>query len=253
MNLKEKMKKKKGIIGTFLELGSTSMVECLALSGFDYMIIDTEHGPFETESVAEYICAGKMRNMLSLVRVKELSRAAVLKNLDAGANGVIIPNIQSVEEVEKAVEYGKYFPLGKRGVAFSRGCGYGMEEELTMRQYFDKCNQDTMIIPQCETVGCLENIETIVQMDGVDGIFIGPYDLSTAMGKPGQFDDGEIISAIKRIKNACDQSGKMCIIYVDSTMMAKKRMEAGFEAITLSMDAILIIQQMKKLIEEIKS
>lgn len=249
--LKEKINNGGKAIGTFLELGSTAMVECLALSGFDYIIIDTEHGPFETESVMEYICAGKGRGMTPLVRTKDASRPAILKNLDAGAMGLVIPNIHSVEDVRQVIRYGKYYPLGERGVAFGRGCGYGMEKEQPIEAYFEECNRETMIIPQCETVGCLEQIEEITALPGVDGIFVGPYDLSTAMGKPGQFSDGEIIAAADRVLNACKAAGKPCFIYADSTSVSREYFEKGFESVTLSMDTILLIRSMKHIIQEI--
>ena len=88
------------------------------------------------------------------------------------------------------MEYGKYFPVGQRGVAFARGAGYGYLEHAKgdINDYFATCNRETLLIPQCETKGCLENIEEIAKVDGIDGIFVGPYDLSVAMGIPTQFD-----------------------------------------------------------------
>lgn len=249
--LKEKINNNETVIGTFLEIGSTGMVECLALGGFDYIIIDTEHGPFETESVMEFIGTAKRRGMTPLVRTKDASRPAVLKNLDVGAMGLIIPNIHSVEEVLQVVRYGKYYPAGERGVAFGRGCGYGMEKEQPLDLFFDECNQETMLIPQCETTGCLENIETIAALPGVDGIFVGPYDLSTSMGKPGQFDDPQVAAAIERVLKACKAAEKPCFIYADTTAKSRAYFDRGFEAVTLSMDAILVIRAMKALIEEI--
>ncbi|MCC8025611.1 MAG: hypothetical protein LIP16_09975 [Clostridium sp.] len=249
--LRDKISSGKKAVGTFLEIGSTSMVECLALGGFDYIIIDTEHGPFETESVMEFVCASRRRNMTPLVRTRDASRPGILKNLDAGAMGLIIPDIHSVEEVKQVVEYGKYYPLGKRGVAFGRGCGYGMEKEQPMESYFEECNRETMIIPQCETAGCLENIETIASLPGVDGIFVGPYDLSTSLGKPGQFSDPVISEAIDRILRACKAAVKPCFIYADNAAGSRAYFQQGFDGVTLSMDALLVIRSMKKMIQEI--
>lgn len=250
--LKKKMAEGEQVLGTFLELGSTSIVECLALGGYDYIIIDTEHGPFETESVMEFVCAAKRRNMTPLVRTKDASRPAILKSLDAGAMGLIIPNIHNVEEVKQVVKYGKYFPVGERGVAFGRGCGYGMEKQQIMDEYFEEANRETMLIPQCETAGCLEHIEEVVAIDGVDGIFVGPYDLSTAMGKPGRFTDPEILAAIERVLKACKVVNKPCFIYADSAEKSRKYFAQGFEAVTLSMDSILFIEAMKNLIAQAK-
>ena len=109
-----------------------------------------------------------------------------------------------------------------------------------------------MLIPQCETVGCLEHIEEVVAIDGVDGIFVGPYDLSTAMGKPGRFTDPEILAAIERVLKACKVVNKPCFIYADSAEKSRKYFAQGFEAVTLSMDSILFIEAMKNLIAQAK-
>jgi 4-hydroxy-2-oxoheptanedioate aldolase len=119
--MKEKMAKGEKTLGLMFESGSTTMTECIALAGLDYIIIDTEHGPFEAETVMELVCTAARRNMTPLVRVKEISRPAILKMLDVGAMGLIIPCVNTVEEIKKIVSYGKYFPQGNRGVAFARG------------------------------------------------------------------------------------------------------------------------------------
>ncbi len=108
-----------------------------------------------------------------------------------------------------------------------------------------------MIIPQCETAGCLENIETIASLPGVDGIFVGPYDLSTSLGKPGQFSDPVISEAIDRILRACKAAVKPCFIYADNAAGSRAYFQQGFDGVTLSMDALLVIRSMKKMIQEI--
>ncbi|WP_101912916.1 HpcH/HpaI aldolase family protein [Megasphaera vaginalis (ex Bordigoni et al. 2020)] len=250
--LKEKLQNREKAIGTFFESGSTITAECLALGGLDYIIIDTEHGPFETESAMEFICACQRRKMTPLVRVKDKYRSSILKMLDVGAMGIVIPGIESVAEVNDIVRYGKYYPVGERGVAYARGCGYGFADSLSITDYFAEANRETLLLPQCETAGCLDRIEEIAAIEGIDGIFIGPYDLSTALGKPGQFTAPEVISAIDRILKACQQAGKFSMIYADDTAAAKRRFQQGFDSVAVNMDTILFIRMIQNLVRDLR-
>ena len=119
--VKEKMLAGKKTLGTFFETGSTTVAECLGLGGLDYLIIDNEHGPYNPQSTLEFVRAAKLYGMTPFARVSEISREAVLRQLDVGVMGLVIPDVRRVDEVERIVEYGKYLPLGKRGVAPTAG------------------------------------------------------------------------------------------------------------------------------------
>ena len=187
--LKEKLAGGGKALGSFFEIGGETAVEGLGYTGLDYIIIDTEHGPFDVESSINLIRAAELKGLTSFVRVKDISRPAILKNLDIGAMGLVVPCVETVDEAKKLVEWAKYYPLGKRGFFYARKAGYGYEEfSKNIQGYFDTCNRETLLLPQCETKGCLDNIEEIAALDGVDGIFIGPYDLSVGLGIPAQFD-----------------------------------------------------------------
>ncbi len=251
---REKMLNKEKTIGSFFSLGSANAIEALGYSGLDYVIIDTEHGPFVEESVCELIRAAKLSKLSPIVRIKEITRSAVLRMLDIGAEGLIVPNVKTIDEVKNLVEWGKYFPLGKRGFYFGRAAGYGYENfSSPLDTYFDKCNSETMIIPQCETVECLENIEEIVGIEGVDAIFVGPYDLSISMGIPGQFDTDEFKAALDKVLRACRAADKPIIIYASDLNRAIKNFEMGFDSITLSSDIKVLVEGYIKLINELKS
>lgn len=251
--LKEKILKGKKVIGTFFELGSNTAVECLGISGLDFLIIDTEHGPFETESSMDLIRAAELRNITPFVRIKEISRSSVLRNLDIGAKGLIVPCVETIEQVENLVEWAKYHPIGRRGFFMARSAGYGYDDfAQNVDEYFKTCNNETLLIPQCETKGCLENIESIVNIEGVDGIFIGPYDLSIGMGKPAQFGDPEFIEAIARVLKACKDAGKFSFIYTGSKAAAKQYFSDGFDGVAISMDVSILINAYKSLIKEVK-
>ncbi len=252
--LKEKMRKGMSVVGTFFETGSSTAVECLGLSGLDFLIIDTEHGPFDVESAMEFIRAAELRGIEPLVRIKDHSRASVLKMLDVGAKGLIIPNVETVEQVKKLVEYGKYYPMGRRGYAAARCGGFGFDEHAagTISEYFSISNNETMIIPQCETKGCLDNIEEIASTEGIDGLFVGPYDLSIALDIPAELSNPKFLAAIDRILKACKDAGKFAFIYSGSVDAARKYIKDGFDGVAFGMDTSVIINAYRSYIEQIK-
>lgn len=120
------------------------------------------------------------------------------------------------------VEYGKYYPLGERGVAGERANCFTYDMGGSLNDWFRIANEETLLIPQCETVGCLKDIDNIVRVDGIAGMFVGPYDLSTAMGIPGQFDNPDFLKAIQKVVDACHAAGKFCITYCDSAQKARQ-------------------------------
>lgn len=252
--MKRKMEKGKPVIGTFFGLNSVLAVECLGLAGLDFLVIDSEHGPADVESAINFIIAAELRGITPIVRVKNHSRDSILKMLDIGAKGILIPCIENFDDVKDVVKYGKYYPIGQRGVAMSRSGGFGFETFSSegIEKYFQVSNNETMLIPQCETKGFLENIEKICSLDGIDGIFIGPYDLSVALNKPAKFNDAEFLSAIKRIFKAAKEAGKFVLMHCNNTKEAKQYLQDGFDGITLNQDVVLFTNAFKKAIEEIR-
>lgn len=170
-------------LGTFSELASAIAVECIGLSGMDYAIIDSEHGACTPESALDYIRTAKLYGLSPFVRVEGISRPAILKMLDAGAEALIIPCVNSLGDAKHIVEYGKYSPIGNRGVSASAGTAFWADGRLDhgIANYFTDSNQNVLLLPQCETLPCLESIEEIAALPGIDGIYVGPFDLTTAM------------------------------------------------------------------------
>lgn len=251
--LRKKLQNNEKVLGTFFEIGGKTAVECLGIAGLDFLIIDTEHGPFDVESTSDFIMAAELRGITPFVRVKDTTRPSILKMLDIGAMGLIVPCVQTVEEVHRLVEYAKYYPLGKRGVAMTRSAAFGFAPStVDTRLHFEKYNRETMLIPQCETMGALENIEKIAAIDGVDGIFVGPYDLSVALGKPAQLDDPDVVEAIATVLKACRAAGKFSFIYSGSKGGTKRFFSDGFDGVAYNMDAAVYIQAYKEIIKELK-
>ncbi|MCI6360185.1 MAG: aldolase/citrate lyase family protein [Clostridiales bacterium] len=245
--VREKLLAGEPTLGTFFETGSATVAECLGLAGLDYIIIDTEHGPFNPQSALEFVRAAKLYGLTPFARVQEISRAAILKLLDVGVMGLVIPDVRTVAEVEKIVEYGKYLPLGKRGVANTAGSGFWFEDyaQHGLEHYFEVSNRETMLLPQCETVECLEHLEEIVGVPGIDGIYVGPFDLSTALGKPAQFDDPEIKDVIAHIQGVCRAAGKFSFIYAADEATARADFALGYDSVTMGMDATVLTNAFK--------
>ena len=226
-----------------------SVIECLGQTGLDFVIIDNEHGPFETESTMNYVRACDNVGLTPLVRVREVSRPAILKPLDIGAKGLIVPCIETVEQAKKIVEYGKFSPIGKRGFC---PWGYSHPQGQPIDVGMKHENEETLLILQCETVGCLENIETIVSMDGVDGIFIGPFDLSISMGIPGEFDNPEFLKAIDKILSTCKKYNKISSVFTGRFDDIDKYYKQGFDIVTYSLDANILVDGFKNIVSTVK-
>ncbi len=252
--LKEQLTNGGKPIGTFFELGSASVAEALGRTGLDFVILDNEHGPFEAESTRDFARAAENSGLTALSRVREISRPAVLKLLDVGVQGLIVPDVHTTEQVKELIEYAKYAPIGKRGFCPSRKDGWGFDEmaQQSVADQMAYWNSETLLIPQCETVGALEAIEEIAALDGVDGIFIGPFDLSISMGIPGQFDHPDFQAALSRVQKACKDAGKFCMIFTGNAAAVAKHFKAGFDAVAYGLDAAVLIKAYRAALEEIK-
>ena len=251
--IKQMADKGQKALGTFFELGGTAAAECLGIAGLDFLVVDTEHGPYDVESALAAILAADRRGITPFVRIKDTSRPSVLKMLDIGAKGLVVPCVQTKEEVERLVEYAKFYPLGRRGFAFTLSGAFGYADFARDTQtYFDTSNSQTLLIPQCETRGCLDHIEEIASLEGVDGIFIGPYDLSVALGKPAQMDNPELVDAIGHILKVCKANGKISMIFAGGAGAAKTLFDQGFDCVACGVDAIFLIEAYKSLIAQLK-
>ncbi len=251
----EKIQNHQQPIGTFLELGSAFATEALGKSGLDFVIIDNEHGPFEAESSAALVRAAEVSGICPLARVRETSRPAVLKLLDIGVKGLIVPDVHSASQVKELVHFAKYAPIGSRGFCPSRKDFWGFDfpaaEPIPTQMAYH--NRETLLIPQCETVGCLNEIETIAAMEGVDGIFVGPFDLSISMGIAGEFDHPDFQNALERVQKACKEAGKFCICFAPSQEAAIQGFQRGFDAMAYSFDAAMLAQAYQNAIAQIRA
>ena len=239
-------------LGTFVAMGSPLAVESLRYTGLDYVIVDTEHTPAAIESAALQIQAAQGAGLTALARANEISRTAVLRLLDVGAQGIVVPCVETVDEVRDLVGWAKFAPLGNRGFCPTRDGGWGYAPEAaSIPAYMDRCNRETLLLPQCETAGCLAHIEEICAMDGVDGIFVGPFDLSIALGHPGEFDAPEVHDAILRVQAACRKHGKLSMIFTGDAAASRRRFDEGYDSATMGMDTLFYVGMYKQMAEDV--
>ena len=251
-SLKEKLTAGKKPVGMFVGSGSATVVECLGRTGLDFVILDNEHSPIEAETTMELVRAAEVSGLCPLARVREISRPAVLKLLDVGVQGLIVPNVQSLEDVKQVIRYAKYAPVGERGFCPTRKDGWGFDTTENVPELMARINGETLVIPQCETVGALNAIEDIAALNGVDGIFVGPFDLSISMGLPGQFEHPDFTAAIDRIVKACHDAGKFCLFFGGTPEAVIGGFHRGFDGMAYSIDTVALIKGVKADVDEIR-
>ncbi len=252
--LKQIIEDKGNAVGTFLGVTNVPILEGLAFTGLDFVVIDTEHGPYDTETMSDLIRTAEQGGMAPLVRVADVTHKEIQRAVDNGAQGIIVPCLREVDDFKEAVRLTKFAPLGNRGFIKARGSGFGKAPWAsgTLTEYMEKSNERVLLLPQCETVEALEHIEEIVAIDGLDGIFIGPFDLSICMGIPAQFDHPDFRAAIDRILLACKKAGKICLVFSSDPDEARTFLDMGFDAVANSIDSIVFIEAYRNIVHRIR-
>ncbi|MBQ6260563.1 MAG: hypothetical protein IJK59_04875 [Firmicutes bacterium] len=254
--LRNMFEKKEGAVGTFFSGGNMSFMECLGFSGLDFVIIDCEHGPFDTETMMDLIRAAELRGLVPMVRIANVDHKEIQRAADCGAQGIIVPCLRDVPDFRRLVDLAKFTPLGNRGFIKGRGAGFGCADwadTKSLEEYFENSNDRLIVMPQCETREALENIEEIAAIPGIDGIFIGPFDLSTAMGIAGRFDLPEFKAAEKRVFEACRAAGKICYTFSTSAEKTAAYLKEGYDGVACSQDYIIFTEAYRALNADIRS
>ncbi|MEM7207522.1 MAG: aldolase/citrate lyase family protein [Pseudomonadota bacterium] len=248
MSFKQRLQSGESLSGTMVTLASPEVAEMLSLCDFDWLFLDGEHAPLAPLGWQRVIQAtgGRCANLL---RVPESTEAAMKQALDIGTDGVIVPNVKTADLAKQIVDWCKYPPRGSRGVGLARAHGYG----LGFAEYVQSANDDTLVVIQAEHIDAVNNIEDIVKVNGIDCVFIGPYDLSASMGKMGEVDDPDVIAAIDHVAATC-KSKNISLGYfgVDANAVRVYR-DKGFSLICAGTDAGLLTGAAMQLRESLNS
>jgi 4-hydroxy-2-oxoheptanedioate aldolase len=215
------------VVGTFLlEFCSPSVVHVMADIGLDFVLIDCEHGHCSSREAETVLEAAWSRSLPALVRVGSPDRALITRVLDAGAAGILVPAISSLSEVEQVVRASKYRPLGRRGVHMLRP-HTRHRPPSKLREYLQSANRDLLTLIQIELAPAVELVEQIAAMPGVDGLYVGPGDLSVDLDRPGEWDSDEIWQAIAATAAACRKHQKFLGCHYDSVELLPRLMQMG--------------------------
>ena len=201
--IKAKMRRGEPSIGSWMSMGHPSIAEILALAGYDWVVIETEHTAIDVSEVLRLLIAIEQRGAVPLVRLAWNDPIQAKAVLDSGAAGVLVPMVNTKADAELAVAMTKYPPLGIRGVGLARAHGYGVHFD----EYVRRANEDTLLIVQIEHKDAVRDIEQILSVPGIDGTFIGPYDLSMSLGIPGQLGHPDVVAAKRRVLEATRAKG----------------------------------------------
>jgi len=234
MILKNRLLENKLTIGSWITIGHPNIIEIMASANFEWLVVDMEHTSIDLTMAQTLIMTIQSKNISALVRVSKNEEVIIKKVLDMGADGVIVPMIKNANEAKEAISYAKYPPTGKRGVGLYRAQNYGIGFE----EYKEKNKNETVVIAQIEHIEAVQNIYEILDVDGIDAIIIGPYDLSGSMGKPGAYDDEDVRDAIYRVKEACFAKNKPLGFHVIQSdhIKLKEKIDEGYTFLAFSLD-----------------
>lgn len=235
---KEKIKAGQAAYGVFINISCPSIVEVIGLLGFDFVLIDAEHGPMDLETCENMIRAADRVNTTPLVRIAMNMQQNILRYLDSGALGVQLPLLNTKADVENVVRSVRYRPEGRRGLAGVRANDWGLSGPLG--EYVKTANEENLVICQIETMEAVDNLKEILTVPGVDVVFIGPNDLSAAMGYAGQVKHPEVQSMIERLVGEIKAAGKAMgtVAYDLDTLRLRK--EQGFQFIVYNVVPMIV-------------
>ncbi len=206
--MKAKIQAGQPAIGVSVMFPSPQIVEMIGALGFDWVLIDCEHGTIDVESVELLVMAAEVSGITPIVRPPSRDATDILRVLDRGAMGVQVPHVNTAEDARAVVEAVKYHPLGKRGLAASTRAGrYGIG--LTAAEYVAQVNRETLVCVQLEEGEALRNINEILKVEGIDVFFVGPSDLAQSMGFPGRSDTPIVQQMIRATLDAIVAAGKV--------------------------------------------
>lgn len=251
--MKRALKEGKVVFGPMVsEIRSPGLAVLFAQAGFDYFFIDMEHSCFSYETVSDMIMSGRAAGIPAIVRpVSRKAHEALSRPLDSGAAGLLVPQIQTRDDVERVVRWCRYQPLGERGMALSRQHTF-FDAGDTM-ETMARLNEEVLIALQIEHRDAVENLPDLLSVPGIDAAFVGPSDLSASLGKPGQSSDPEVEAAIRRVIEVSEAHGVIPGIHTSSIEKAKYWIDQGMKMIGFYTDIKIILQACKNLAAEFRS
>jgi 4-hydroxy-2-oxoheptanedioate aldolase len=247
--IKEQLRNGGTSVGCFVPFPSPSTVEICGLVGFDFVMIDCEHGPASPESAYNMVLAAEAAGTVPLLRVPVNTPQVILRYMDIGTAGVMAPQVNSADEARAVVDAVKYHPGGHRGIAGVRAAGWGIPYDLPA--YAEKANQETMVLVQFENIRAFDQVPDILKVPGIDVLFVGPNDLAHSMGYPGQPGHPEVQKVIDDVIAVAKDSGVWLGTVAPNAEAANGLIERGFRMIGAN-SAALLAAASKQMLADVK-
>jgi 2-keto-3-deoxy-L-rhamnonate aldolase RhmA len=249
--VKEKIRRGIPSFGSWIMMGHLASAEILAQAGFDWLTVDMEHTDIDYHTLQVLVCGIKSGGAEAFVRIEDNNPTVIKKVLDCGADGIIVPLVNSGEEAQRAVKAAKYPPEGVRGVSLGRASGYGDNFD----DYFHSINNQIVVLAQIEHYRAVDNIEDIVNVEGLDGVFLGPYDLSGSMDIVAQFDHPKMKEARRKVKEATLRAGKALGFHEvrPEADAVQALLDEGFNFIACCLDTLFLSTASKALMDGISA
>lgn len=250
-HLKRALNEGKVVFGPFMKFTDPAAVEVMGFAGFDFVIIDEEHGPISMESAQNMIRAAESVNITPIIRVGNNDEDLILRALDIGAQGIEIPQINSRSDAVRAVKSVKYSPQGERGLCrYVRAANYSSMDKF---EYFKSANDETMIIAHIEGVEGINNLNEILSVSGIDVIFIGPYDLSQSLGIPGEVNHSLVVEKMKEVISKCNKKKIAVGTFADDIETARAWVSLGVQYMAFSVDVGILYNISKTIVNKLKN
>ena len=236
------------IVNGWLAIPNSYSAEVMAHQGWDSVTIDLQHGPVDFQTAVTMLQAISTTSAVPMARVPWNDAAIMMKLLDAGAYGLICPMINTKEEAEQFVNFCRYPPLGTRSMGPNRAVQYGGAD------YWQGANEEVILLAMIETRKGVENLDAILSVKGIDGVYVGPSDLSMSLGKPPTLDpsDPEVVSSIELIAKKVRAKGLIAGVHADGAKTALRRFEQGYQLATILNDARLMATAAAQAVKEVK-
>lgn len=235
-------------IGTIQIIDSPQVSEAIGVAGMDFTIFDQEHGPLTAETSLAMSAAAQVGGAEPIVRVRTNAEHEIQRGLDIGSAGVMIPQVETRADAESAVNAARFAPLGERGLSqYVRAGDYVGGDTYTKTQ-----NEEITLIVQIEGQRGVENIQEIVSVEGIDVVFLGPYDLSSSLGIPGQVHAAEVRDLMVDVCDGASEAGTVVGTFADDTEMAQQWIEAGVQFVAIGVPAAHLTRELESVVDEIE-
>jgi 2-keto-3-deoxy-L-rhamnonate aldolase RhmA len=226
--------------GMWVTLESASVSEMAVAAGLDWIVIDAEHGELDWAKIAGHLRTVARSHTVALVRLAELNIGLVKRALDLGADGVVLPWMETTEQLNEALVYASYPPRGRRGIGGERATVWGQ----AMIEHVSAANEHVLVVPIIESVRAGQNIEQLCQVPGIDLFFLGPADYSSTAGYAGQWEGPGVAEQLLAVKDAIRRAGKHCGLLATSHQNLLERREQGFRLLGLGLDGGLLLSSL---------